>query len=156
MPKIDVGKTTAAILAGEMDLSAWDEEELMRGQRKNKHGRFQGRAPKVVPKSVHDELVRRKMSKAFDLLRDNIVAASEVLVDVAKDPDVDPSVRLKAAGMILDRVLGKAPENVNIRAQLEPPWLEALRGGIVSVNENNEVIEAVSWEDDEDAPDDAA
>jgi hypothetical protein len=156
VPRIQIGERNAAILAGDVDLAAWDDEELMRGQRRNKNGKFSGRPPKIVPKAVHDELVRRKMSKAHDLLRDNIVAATEVLVDVAKDTDVDPSVRLKAAGMILDRVLGKAPENVNIRAQLEPPWLEALRGGIVSLDDEGRMLDVESWEDGDDAPDDAA
>jgi hypothetical protein len=43
--RVTVGKTNTAILAGELDLSAWDEEELMRTQRKNKHGTWTGRPP---------------------------------------------------------------------------------------------------------------
>lgn len=70
---IRVGESTVAILNGEEDVSLWSDEELTRGQRKDKNGTWVGRPPTVVPKALHDELVRRKMSKAFELLRDNVV-----------------------------------------------------------------------------------
>jgi hypothetical protein len=66
-----VSRHTAAILDGEEDLSAWDDEELLRGQRRAKNGRFVGRPPLVVPQAVHAERVRRTMSKATELLRDS-------------------------------------------------------------------------------------
>src|SRR5688500_3570828 len=65
---IHVGKSNTAILRGEADLSSWSEEELIRGQKRSASGRWQGRPPKVVPKALHDELVKRKMSKAYELL----------------------------------------------------------------------------------------
>ena len=66
-----VSAKTAAILNGDEDLSAWDDEELLRGQRKDRGGYFRGRPPKVVPQEVHAERVRRTMSKAFDLLKES-------------------------------------------------------------------------------------
>ncbi len=116
---------------GEEDVSLWSDEELTRGQRKDKNGTWVGRPPTVVPKALHDELVRRKMSKAFELLRDNVVAATEVLIQLATDPSVDANVRLKAATTIMDRVLGKASERVELTAPEIPPWLQTIRGGIV-------------------------
>lgn len=126
-----VGKTNAAILAGEVDLSIWTEEELIRGQKRDKNGRWVGRPPKVIPKAVHDELVRRKMSKAHDLLRDNLVAAVEVLVGIAKDKRAQNSDRLKAASLIMDRVLGKVPDHVVLTEDQEPAWAKAIRAGMV-------------------------
>jgi hypothetical protein len=41
------------------------EEELERGARRGKDGRFR-KMPVVVANAVHDELVRRRLSKAFD------------------------------------------------------------------------------------------
>lgn len=109
-----------AILNGEMDLSAWSEEELMRGQRRSRRGTWEGRPPKLVPKAIHDELVRRKMSEAHDLMRDNVVKATEVLIEIAEDKEVDPAVRLRAVGMIHDRVLGKAKERVEVAVEFTP------------------------------------
>lgn len=130
-----VGRTNQAILRGELDLSTWSEEELMRGQRRDKNGRWVGRPPKVIPKAVHDELVRRKMSKAHDLMRDNVVKATEVLVEIAQDREVDPAVRLRAVAMIHDRVLGKAPDKVQVEAAISvQPWEQAIVGAIVSIS----------------------
>lgn len=147
--RVRVGQTNAAILRGELDLSTWSEEELIRGQRRASNGRFQGRPPTVVPKAVHDELVRRKMSEAHDLLRDNVVRATEVLVEIATDGQADAAVRLKAATTILDRVLGKAPERVEVA--VEPPWARAIRHAIAPLGPiaPPHAIDAESWEDDE-------
>lgn len=112
------------------------EEELMRGQRRSKTGKFQGRPPKVVPMAVHNELVRRKMSQAHDLMRDNVVKATEVLVEIAQDKEVDPAVRLRAVAMIHDRVLGKAPDKVQMEAAITmQPWELAIEGAIVSISQ---------------------
>src|SRR5678816_4765825 len=59
---VRVGTAGTAVLAGEDDLSEWTDEELKRGRRAvqvgaNK-GKFLGKEPIVVPKKLHDELVR--------------------------------------------------------------------------------------------------
>lgn len=115
---IQVGKRNSAILRGEEDLTIWSEEELIRGQRKSASGKWQGTRPKVVPTVLHDELVKRKMTKAYELLSESVLDAVQVLVDVAKDKEADPSVRIKAATEILNRTVGKPKESVLL--QLEP------------------------------------
>lgn len=111
---INVGRNNAAILRGEAGLDTWDEEELIRGQRRAANGKFMGRPPKVVPMAVHDELVRRKMTKAYDLLADSIYDAVAVLVEVAQDTEADPAVRVKAATEILNRTIGKPKETLEL------------------------------------------
>ncbi len=59
---------------------------------------LEGRPPKLVPKAIHDELVRRKMSKAHDILRDSIVRAAEVLREILDDKNADAAVRLQGCG----------------------------------------------------------
>jgi hypothetical protein len=104
------------------------EEELTRGVRKGKDGRFRN-APKVVPKAVHNELVTRRMSKAYDLLRESTYDAVRVLVEVAKDENADTAVRVKAAELILDRTLGKAPQHVTL--DVNAPWQKLMAQAIV-------------------------
>lgn len=65
--KITLGKTNQAILNGTEDVRLWSDEELLRGQRKAKNGRWTGRPPKVVPLKIHEELTRRRLSEACDL-----------------------------------------------------------------------------------------
>ena len=109
---IQVGKRNSAILRGGEDLTSWSEEELIRGQRKSASGRWQGSRPKVVPTLLHDELVKRKMTKAYELLSESVLDAVQVLVDVARDKEADPNVRIKAATEILNRTVGKPKEHL--------------------------------------------
>jgi hypothetical protein len=105
----------------------------------------------VVPKAIHDELVKRKMSRAHDLLRDNLYSAVAVLVDIAKDEEAQDSDRIKAAQLIIERVMGKTPERVQL--SVAPPWAVALETLILASGQTElmegEVIE-VDGSDDED------
>lgn len=143
---IRLGKTNTQILVGNEDLREWDEEELLRGQRKAVDGTFVGRPPKVVPKAIHDELVRRTMTQAAEELRSNLVKAVESLTGIAADAEANDSDRLKAIDMIMTRVMGKPPERVEVTADM--PWLAAITGGIVSVDEDviEDIVDAQSWE----------
>lgn len=143
-PAVYIGKTNRAILSGDEDVTEWSMEELIRGQRKARNGKWVGRPPKVVPKRVYDELVRRRLSEAGELLESNLVEAVKVLVSLATDPKVESSVRLKAATTVIDRVMGKAPERINVRFAESTPWEEAIK--IIFVGENEDVIDVVATE----------
>ena len=146
MSRFQPGRVNAAILAGDEDLTQWTDEELIRGQRRDRNGNWGGRPPVMVPSVVHQELTSRRMAEARELLRDNTLAAVNVLVEVATDKDAPASDRVKAAGMILDRTLGRAP--LTVVMDIEPPWAKALRRstiGIVSANSN--VIDTTAVDD---------
>ena len=150
---IRLGASTTRILVGSEDLSTWTDEELRRGQRADKNGRFQGRVPKVVPKAVHDELVKRTLYEAGEKLRTNLVAAVDVLVDVMTGADVEPKDKLKAVSMIMDRVLGKAPEKVEHHISGDTKWEKAL--DVLFVGEEEDVdniieVDFTEVDDDED------
>lgn len=129
---ISLGRTNAAILSGEEDLTLWSEEELIRGQKKGKNGRWTGRKPKVVPTAVHHELTRRRMGQAYELMREDLVAAVQVLGDIVKDTEASNRDRLRAAELIMDRVLGKATERVEVKLAPEP-WEQLLVGSVVDL-----------------------
>lgn len=147
--RVRVGNTNTAILRGDMDLSVWSEEELIRGQRRAKDGRWTGRPPAVVPKAIHDELVKRRMSKAGEMLRDSLVDAVELLRQVILDDDAQYSDRIKAAQLVMERVMGKSPERVEIA--VEPPWATALRHALVDVDVVGTVIDVDSYTNEDDA-----
>lgn len=142
MARVGVGKTNLAILNGELDLSVWSEEELTRGQRRAANGKFMGRPPKVVPKAVHDELVKRKQTKAYDLLNVSLFDAVAVLVEIATDKEADKDVRLKAAVEILNRTMGKPTQEMKV--QLATKFEEAFEAMLVP--DDDYVLEAESWE----------
>lgn len=145
MARVGVGKTNLAIFNGEVDLSIWSEEELVRGQRRSANGKWMGRPPKVVPKAIHDELVKRKMSKAYDLLNDSIYDAVAVLREVALDRSADAAMRIKAATEILNRTMGKPTQEMKIA--VKSTFDEALEAMLVP--EEDDYIEGEAWEDDD-------
>lgn len=126
-----VSKNTADILDGIDDLSSWDDEELLRGQRRNKHGKFSGTAPKVVPTVVHQEIARRQMSQAYDLLRVSTLDALMLLDNVINDLEAPLNLRIEAAKVVVERTIPKNDTlNLNFGVQEDPPWLKALHGAL--------------------------
>lgn len=144
---VQMGRMNTAILAGHEDLSTWSDEELRRGQKKDKNGRWQGRRPSVVPKALHDELVRRTLSKAEELMRDNLHTAVEALVDVVTGEDVEDKDRLRAIAMIMDRVMGKEPQRVEVGG--DAPWMAAIAAAIVGTVEDEDIIDVEPEEEDD-------
>lgn len=133
---VRLGKMNTKILTGQEDLSVWSDEELKRGQRKDKNGRWQGVKPKVIPKAIHDELVKRTLAKANQKLVENTEAAVEALVDIVKGADVEDKDRLRAIAMIMDRVLGKPADKVEFTGET-PPWQLAIGTAIVSIKSSD-------------------
>lgn len=128
---VRVSPTATNILCGDEDISLWDEEELRAGRRKDKNGRFSGGPPVVVPKVLHDELVRRTLSRAEELMRENLYAVIEVICEIAQDKTVDAKDRIAASKIIIDRVMGKEP--IKIEGYIKSKWEIALEGAIVSL-----------------------
>lgn len=136
--------TNTAILEGVEDLRNWDDEELHRGQRKDKNGHFRGRPPKVVPQEIHEERVRRTMGKAGRLLRESTLDAVVMLREVVNDEDAPMSYRLQAAEMVLSRTIPKSM-NLALGVDAEPKFLGIIRAGIVSAlpsGEDSDIIDA--------------
>ena len=145
MARVGIGKVNAAILSGEEDISLWSEEELIRGQRRDKNGHWTGRPPKVVPKALHDELVARKMTAADDLLRESTYDAVAVLREVALDKEADPAIRIRASEMILDRTKGKPTANMQLQVATHTLFDQTFEDMIFYDEEH--VIEATASED---------
>jgi hypothetical protein len=154
---IKVSPITAAIVNGQEDLSTWTDEELERGQKGDKNGRWPTKKPTIVARAVHDALTRHKMSKAHDLLRENTYKAVQVLVEVATDRAVDRAVRLKAAELILDRTMGKPMEKMRLDIASDSPFMQMIATAIVpraqaDVIEGEVIEEAVVLNDEEPFP----
>jgi hypothetical protein len=108
----------------------------------------------------HNEQVAKTLRKAEDICRRNTLDAVKLIGHVVRDPHAKDSDRLKAAGMILDRVWGRAPEHVTVDVQ-QPRWVDALRDVLVVGNdeqashhehtasaENAEIIDAEIVDED--------
>ena len=85
----------------------------------------------MVAKAVHDELVRRTLERANQLLIDNLEQGLQVLCDIMLDEDVEAKDRLTAIRMITDRAMGKEPMKLDIKG--EAKWEAAIAHSIVSL-----------------------
>lgn len=144
---VRMGRTNTRIMTGQEDLSTWDDEELRRGMRRDKNGNWQGSTPKIIPKALHDELVKRTLGNAQALLRDNLETAVSVLTELVDDERVEPKDRLRAIAMIMDRVMGKDPIPIKHDGEM-PQWQVAISAGIVSIK-NQDVLGSPEHDEDE-------
>jgi hypothetical protein len=141
-----VSRDSRMVVAGEVSLDDWDDEELLHGRRRDKGGAFRGPKPRLLPASVVRELQRRRFAKAHALLADSLVDAVQFLRAVLNDKRAPRSARMKAAKQILDRVLGKPIEQARISFDSDggEPWQRLIAQAIVATAEDTvegEVIE---------------
>lgn len=116
---VHVSENTADLIAGEIDLDEWDDEELYRGYSRAKDRSFRGRPPTVVPIALYQEFIRRQLRRAEQGFVDDLAETVKVVKDIARDENVDPDTRLRAANMIFDRALGKPKDRIELVGRLE-------------------------------------
>ena len=101
-----------------------DDEEIMNfGFRKPNGGIYK---PRNIPREVVNEFTKAIYDRALTEIKTNAVEAAKTLASIMTDQTNDASIRLKAAESILDRSIGKAPQQLNISAGA--PWEEIFEG----------------------------
>lgn len=116
-----------------------DEEELARGYPRASDGSFRA-PPVVIPKLVHDRLIRELFSRADVELRGNLFAATKTMTDMATDENLDPKVRMQAATWVYERVRGKVPD-VQVTGDVKQ-WEEVLEGVYRGPRPDSTVVDA--------------
>lgn len=108
-------------------------EELVRGQIKDKNGRFSGAPPTWVPRAFHRACVAELMKRGRHLWMDNYLVAIEAMTKVAAGQVKGASTadRLRAAQYVIERLEGKIPEKVVVTN--EQPWAVVLDGIVAEV-----------------------
>lgn len=146
---VRVSKTTADLIEEPATIHDWDDEELERGQRKAKDGSFRGRPPTIIPAECHQELTRRVFERANRLMRNNLEEAIHELTRIATSDFSDDNAKIKAIAMMMDRVLGKVPDKVDLKHEVaEPAWVKAMKAATVvgEVESGDDIIDAYSEE----------
>jgi hypothetical protein len=120
----------AELISGTLSVEDLDDDELSRGQLKDKNGQFRGRPPKMVPQELVQAMRREWLSRAEAKLRESLYEGGiGTLTQLSTDKTIDPGVRLRAAQMLMERTMGKVPDKVQFAA--EDP-VEALFRNILS------------------------
>jgi hypothetical protein len=119
------------IAEGKLTLDDWDSEELIRGYRRSRDGRF-GPPPKYIPREVAQEAFRRLVRLGERRMRQEYLNVIEELINLAKDPNVSDKVRLEAIKEIQNRTVGKTPDIV---VTTEAPWQDMLVDSVIPMDE---------------------
>jgi len=106
-------------------------EELARGQVKDKNGEFRGRPPQWVPRAFHRACISELMKRGQELWRTSYVEAIKAMTSIAvnKGGGATPGEQIKAAQFVIERLEGKVPEKLIVEA--DAPWM-AIMDGIVA------------------------
>ena len=141
---------TAQLLSGDLTIEELDDEEILRGQLRSADGSFSGNRRDMVPRKLADAFRRELIRRMEDRIAAHGIEAIETVVDVMRHGEGaqlsiherEGSNRLKAAGMILDRIMGK-PEQKTVVSGEVTIWQQAIEDGSLLVDvENPAVVEA--------------
>lgn len=97
-------------LAGQITVDDLDDEELAIGGFRNKSGGIT--KPRKLPREITEAFNRAIFDRAHRELKANTVNAARTVAEIMRNKTIEPDIRLKAATIMLDRNLGKAPQVV--------------------------------------------
>ena len=110
-------------------LSEWDADELAHGYPRNSEGRFSRVRPTVIPRAVHEEAISRFRDLATQDLRVLVPDAIKLVHGLILNEELDergrmvvpPSVKLQAAQWVVEHLVGKPrqPVDVDISVKLQ-------------------------------------
>jgi hypothetical protein len=140
--KKDIYDEDLAVAEGLLNLEDWDLEELIRGYRRGRSGKF-GTAPKYIPREVQQQAFRVLISRGNRELNRAYVQSVMDLVQLAQEARSE-KVRLEAIKEIQNRVVGKVPDKVQLTQ--ESPYETILADAFVPIDE----VEPLDLEMDED------
>lgn len=113
-------------ISGLISVKDLDDEELARGQFRDRKGGFSGNPPKQIPREMHDQFVTELFERADMRLREGLVECVNTMVEVATSPVYEAKDRLKAAQWVFERVRGKQADVV-VHTQ-DKPWEHVFQG----------------------------
>lgn len=108
----------AEFLSGKITVEDLDDEELAQGRLRSSDGTFRGRPPTVIPAEMVQAMRREWLKRAQNTLAEALLDVGiRGMIELAKDPLVDPAVRLRAQQVIIERTMGKVPDKIEIAAE---------------------------------------
>lgn len=118
---------------GYLTVKDLDDEELRYGRCRDETGHIpkNGRKTELIPQERFDEMIAEHEMRFKQKLRQNLDDMLEIAIEIAKDPTVEPRDRFEASKYLMERVVGKTPETVNVNIKAAP-W-EELMGQVTGI-----------------------
>lgn len=118
------GEIIMSVKAGEYTWAEFcdelDEEELARGQLKDKNGNFTGRPPVLVPREFHLACQRELKRRFQELFDKDVISVAKMYLAMAQNESVPVQTRAKMLQYAMERVFGGIPKDITIKQ--EAPW----------------------------------
>jgi len=135
-----------------------DDEELIRGQCRNRNGWFStSNKNSQISKPVYDKMVSRLFDRAQEKMRENLLQAIDVLAEISQGDAFEASDRANASKFLIERVLGKTTEKIDLTVGAKP--FEQILTGIAPLTREEsraqraiEPIEIIDVTEDEWSP----
>lgn len=109
-----------------------DDEELGRGKLRDKNGGWMGRGPDSLPREMVAEVTRRLKERYDAKLREQLLNAQGVFLEIMMSPAASEADRLRAAAYVQERLIGKVPDKVEVVAEVKP-WEGLVEGVLTDV-----------------------
>lgn len=104
----------AMLLSGQLTVKDLDDKEVEKMRVRGKDGSFSGQG-RAIPSHLIQQFTQEQLVRANAKMRRALPETINVLVEILNDGSAKHSDRLRAAQMLQDRILGKAPETVRIQ-----------------------------------------
>jgi hypothetical protein len=134
---VRVGDRALAFARGEITIDDLDDEEIARGQFRNKRGDFAGRPANLIPKEFATEAMRLHQERIYRDLSEMVLQALKTLDRAMKgrgSQGAAAAAEVKAAELILQYNIGKVPDKVEIKGVLET-WQHNVEAAVVDWGE---------------------
>lgn len=136
------------LVEGRISIDDLDDEEVLRGELRDKNGNFTGQKSALVPRQFHDAVRRRIIQDTDMLLRKDYQAVVANLVRIATDPRVAAREQLAAAQYVMERVIGKIPEKMEIKTETTIFQQQLETGGFLVDLDDDSIIDAEEVHDE--------
>lgn len=110
------------LITGRLKVADLDDDEIKHRRGRNAGGNFANMYNAYTPPGLLRSMAAEADRRAIARLREQAPQVSEVMADIAMNPDEDAADRLRAVAMLLDRAWGKVPDKIVISA--ESTWDE--------------------------------
>lgn len=132
-----------ALLNGTLSVEDLDDDEIIKGRLRDKHGGFRGRPPYLIPRVIHQRAVKELMHRADMSILSNLEDAQKAVAEIMNNPRAPAIARLEAAKYMWERIQGKIPDKVELDTTVRK-FETLIEGGHVVVDvdiEDAEIVE---------------
>lgn len=105
-----------AFVDGRLSVADLDDEEVFRGQLKDKNGTFRGKPPRYVPREFAAAVAKEAQKRFQAEMAGKIPEAMDAITRMLKKGSAQPGdgAIVNAAFKTIERYAGRVPENINM------------------------------------------